>query len=141
MGRVKCMSLKKNFAFPVQNPLGTRYLYLADCRTSNKIDTKSIAGLVDKICKAGGLKVRDTHVTKFKPCGLTYIAVLQESHLVIQTWDEFDRIEIEIASCVGFDIQKISKCIRDENGFAIIGETLIQKELTKEGKVVWKRAR
>jgi S-adenosylmethionine/arginine decarboxylase-like enzyme len=141
MGKVKYMSLIKNFASPVKLPPGTRFIYLADCKIANRVDTKAVTNLANKICKTGGLKIRDTHITKFQPCGLTYIAVLQESHLVIQTWDEFNRIEIEIASCVNFDVQRISRCIENLRGITIIGETLLQKELTKEGKVIWKRAR
>lgn len=52
-------------------------------------------GLVDHF----GFKVVERVAHQFEPHGITFVYILSESHLVIHTWPEFNKIHIDLLTC------------------------------------------
>ncbi len=46
-----------------------------------------------------GFHVVNTTYHEFKPYGITFIAILSESHLAIHTWPEYKTIHVDLVSC------------------------------------------
>lgn len=60
---------------------------------------KEVGILVDQLTLELGLMVVERCSYKFSPSGITYVAILSQSHLVIHTWPESKLLHVDIASC------------------------------------------
>ncbi len=54
---------------------------------------------MEKYVAANKLTLKDKLVSRFEPQGLTVVLVLEESHLLVNTWPEHGVIQVEIFSC------------------------------------------
>lgn len=46
-----------------------------------------------------GFNVIQTTYHEFKPQGITFIAILSESHIAVHTWPEYKTLHIDLVSC------------------------------------------
>ena len=59
------------------------------------------------------MTVRDKLVTVFEPQGVTIVLVLEESHLLLNTWPEHNVLQVELFSCKDIDRPALYKIIKD----------------------------
>lgn len=64
-------------------------------------DLKALEEIVGNAVQAGKLTLVRMWSHKFKPQGLSVVALIQESHIAIHTWPEFGLATIDIYTCSG----------------------------------------
>lgn len=67
---------------------------------------------LDGVIAGVGLSVVSSSHHVFPNLGLTYVAILRESHLVLHTWPEFDLALIDLFVCAGGPDDRISDQVR-----------------------------
>lgn len=92
-------------------PLGQHYLLnLYGCSSLQLNDEFFLCDLIENAAEISGAHVLKTVSHQFKPCGVTAISLLSESHISIHTWPEKGEAAIDIFTCgnaipkVGCDI-------------------------------------
>lgn len=75
--------------------------FVATIKVANEIpdDPNELAGIVNQLAKALKLQVVKSFYHRFSPSGVTYVAILAQSHLVIHTWPEYKTFHIDLVSC------------------------------------------
>ena len=58
-----------------------------------------IKQIVQKAADESGARVLKLESHKFEPCGMTCVALLQESHISVHTWPEHGYVAIDIFTC------------------------------------------
>ena len=86
-------------------------------------DPMAVAEFAKKICDAFNYKIVKDMYHKFEPIGITYVAILSESHIAIHTWPEKNEMNVDIATCRNIAQEEYQRVI----------ENLI-KELQMEAK-------
>lgn len=88
-------------------------LWAFDC-DSEKIDNPElIEAEMEKYALAGGMTIKDKVVSKYEPQGVTVALVLQESHLLANSWPENGVLQVELFSCKGIDPSGLEKIACD----------------------------
>ena len=72
---------------------------------------KVTAAELDSLLKSLGLSVVASLLHRFGNDGLTYIAILEVSHLAIHSWPEHEVVLVDLFSCVEMDGAATDKCI------------------------------
>lgn len=78
-------------------------LWAFGCDPAKIDDPKLIDVEMEKYALAGGMTVKDKVVSKYEPQGVTVALVLQESHLLANSWPENGVLQVELFSCKGID--------------------------------------
>ena len=76
-----------------------------ECDPGAADDPSLIYRVMREYSEANGLTVCDSCETKYQPQGVTVVLVLQESHLLVNTWPEHGVVQVELFSCKGIDIE------------------------------------
>lgn len=71
--------------------------------------SKLVLALVEKL----SLTVMNTSYYEFPQQGLTYVAILSQSHLVIHTWPEANMVRVDLATCQLIDEIKLRDSVLD----------------------------
>lgn len=62
-------------------------------------DVDLVAKFAKAICKSFDYKIVKDMYHKFDPIGITYVAILSESHIAIHTWPEKSEMNIDLSTC------------------------------------------
>jgi S-adenosylmethionine decarboxylase len=81
------------------------------CNAETLKYTDSIQRILNELVDALSLSKIDEAYNQFKPFGATGFILLEESHISIHTWPEFNYAAIDVFSCKAFDVQKINLLI------------------------------
>lgn len=65
---------------------------------------------------ANGLGVKDRVVSKYEPQGVTVALVLQESHILANSWPENGTLQVELFSCRGIDPAEMERIAKEVFG-------------------------
>ena len=77
-------------------------------------DVKALEDIVKRAVVAGKLTLVRIWSHKFKPQGLSVVALIQESHIAIHTWPEFGLATVDIYTCSGkLGVQKAFESVAD----------------------------
>ena len=88
-------------------------LWCFDCNPI-KIDDAEIlcSEMVDYIEK-NKLTVRDKCISKYEPQGVTIALILEESHLMVNTWPEHRLLQIELFACTEINREALEQIARE----------------------------
>lgn len=76
-------------------------------------DPELIDREMTRYVESNGLTLKDRLVSRFQPQGLTLVLVLEESHLLVNTWPEHGVIQVEIFSCKAIETRSMSAIFSD----------------------------
>ncbi|MCD6513808.1 MAG: adenosylmethionine decarboxylase [Candidatus Odinarchaeota archaeon] len=62
-------------------------------------DAGYLADLLKRAIEYAGLTLLSVHTHKYEPQGVTVLAIIAESHLMIHTWPEYGYAAIDIFTC------------------------------------------
>ncbi len=89
---------------------------LADCRLRNPPlfeDPENMEHALDELIRRANLTLLSKHIRTFQPEGITAIAILGESHIVLHTWPTLNYLAIDIFACGPIDTQLIHLAIKE----------------------------
>jgi S-adenosylmethionine decarboxylase len=83
-------------------PIGT--LYVADFEGVEDgallDDRDRLASMLEQVIRSSGLsRVGNPVIHRFSPHGLTYISVLEQSHISAHTWPEHRHLSVDLFGC------------------------------------------
>mgnify|MGYP001449884095 CR=1 FL=1 len=82
------------------NNLGHHLIVDIDNIEHSKLNSNAfILKFCEDIIKSTNINVLKSLVHKFKPCGITALYLLAESHFSIHTWPEEKKIRLDLFSC------------------------------------------
>lgn len=88
-------------------------LWAFGCDRDKIDDPALIENEMEKYALAGEMTVKDRVVSKYEPQGVTVALVLQESHLLANSWPENGVLQVELFSCKGIDPSGLEKIARE----------------------------
>ncbi len=103
-----------------KEPEGTHLMVDGKCRNKELIsDTGKLSVLLEKLAEETGMKIitQPIVVKGTARDGITGIMVIEESHIAIHTFTEFNLVWIDIFSCKEFDTERIVEYLRKEFRF------------------------
>ena len=62
-------------------------------------DAGYLADLLKRAIEYAGLTLLSVHTHKYEPQGVTVLAIIAESHLMIHTWPEYGYASVDIYTC------------------------------------------
>lgn len=74
-------------------------VWLMDCDRDLLKRPQLLEKLLDEVVSGNSMTVRDKVTSYFDGHGITIVYVLQESHLVMNTWPEYGAANIDFFSC------------------------------------------
>lgn len=72
---------------------------MCHCKKHNLYDNNLVEKLFTNMLISSGFTVIETMKHDFKPQGLTFVAILSESHALIHSYPEENRLSIDIYTC------------------------------------------
>lgn len=70
-----------------------------DCKKEKIISFKDIECYMNKAAKLSGATIVDSVFHNFNPYGVSGAVIIQESHLTIHTWPEYNYAAVDIFTC------------------------------------------
>ena len=74
-------------------------LWCFDCNSIQIDDADLLTNQMIKYIEKTNLSVRDKCISKYEPQGITIALILEESHLMVNTWPEHRIMQIELFAC------------------------------------------
>ena len=72
---------------------------LYNCENEVLDNVDEIQKIINQSCKEANLTVVESKYHKFMPIGLSGVSILQESHVTIHTWPEYNFVSIDAFTC------------------------------------------
>lgn len=72
---------------------------MCHCKKHDLYDNRLVENLFTQILEASGFSVITTMKHEFEPQGLTFVCILSESHALMHTYPEENRLSIDIYTC------------------------------------------
>ena len=69
-------------------------------------------GLLVGACRAAGATVLAARFHQFRPCGVTGVVLLAESHASVHTWPERGLVTLDVFTCGSMDAQAVIEAVR-----------------------------
>jgi S-adenosylmethionine decarboxylase proenzyme len=84
----------------VKKALGTHILLeLFDCKPTTLTSTKYVKDAMIRAAESAQANIVDTFFHQFKPYGVSGVVVVEESHLSIHTWPEYNYAAVDLFFC------------------------------------------
>lgn len=91
-------NIKNKFTLP-NLPVTDQFVIWVRYKKSFPRDLNAVKNLVDSLATNLGLKIVKHSSHLFNPGGITYVAILSQSHLVIHTWPEQNVMRVDLVTC------------------------------------------
>lgn len=79
------------------------------------LNKENLAKNVDNVVKSMEFHSVSSFTHFFKPYGISYLVVLEESHIAIHTWPEKGYIHLDVVTCTveDMDVEKLIKVVSE----------------------------
>ena len=95
-------SLKPKFTLP-NLPVTDQFVIWVRYKKSFPTDLNAVKNLADSLAANLNLNIVKSSSHLFNPGGITHVAILSQSHLVIHTWPEQNVLRIDLITCQTLD--------------------------------------
>ena len=82
-------------------------LWCFDCNRIQIDDADLLTTQMIKYIENTNLSVREKCISKYEPQGITIALILEESHLMVNTWPEYRVMQIELFACTNINQQDL----------------------------------
>lgn len=104
---------------------------IIDLWTERNLDDSIYVESVLKDCvEKIGATLLDSHIHKFNPTGVTGVLLLEESHISIHTWPEYNYAAIDIFTCRDIEADNAIEVLKKS-----FNPTKIQIQKIQRGKI------
>ena len=87
-------------------------LWCFDCDPIKIDDADTLCSEMVDYIEKNKLTVRDKCISKYEPQGVTIALVLEESHLMVNTWPEHGVLQIELFACIEINRESLEDIAR-----------------------------
>ncbi|HAK52026.1 MAG TPA: hypothetical protein DCM54_09020 [Gammaproteobacteria bacterium] len=91
-------------------------LWCFDCDPAKIDDADRLCSEMVDYIDNNNLTVRDRCISKYEPQGVTIALILEESHLMVNTWPEHGVLQIELFACTEINKETLEKIAREVFG-------------------------
>ena len=91
-------------------------LWCFDCNPIKIDDAESLCSEMVDYIERNRLTVRDKCISNYEPQGVTIALILEESHLMVNTWPEHGVLQIELFACIEINREGLEQIAREVFG-------------------------